>query len=522
MMASPARSGWPGRGAVLVLLGLAALIAVERLHTYHEPLERDITGAAVVGHELLAGRELYSDIWDHKPPAPHVTHAVAQALAGYGPGSIYLLGVVAAVVTLLGVYWAASAGGGGRAAGLWAAAFWAVISADAWLQANQPNTEVFINASLVWAFALLVRAASPSFGYGRYLAVGALFALASLYKTVAVVPAALLAIAHLALPPLGPEGRRGAVRQVALVAAVGVLAWALLIGHFALAGRLTPFSEAVFTYNASYAGNVFVNLLWGLHPALWLPVRFDSISPLAGLAACGAVIGMWRGSRRFWTLLIAFGVGTHVAVSLPGYFYPHYYQLWLPLLAVGAGSAIGVLGQMTSQRLASLPQAIGAGVLGILIVFQLPLYRFPADDWSRMKYGDDIFVAEQELARQIDTFLEPGETFYEWGSETGLYFAAGRRPPSGVFYVYPLGRQPLAASLSARVIRDLEREQPELLVIARWAFPGFQGGHPVLDWLLAHYRPFPDGSEAGPFLLFARRDGALEARLAARPRRAAP
>jgi hypothetical protein len=143
-----ARRTWPA----LALLGLALVIATARLHTYHEPLERDITAAAVIGHEMLAGRSLYADMWDHKPPAIHVTHALAILLAGYGPGAVYLLNIVAAITTLGGTYLAASAVGG-VVAGLWGAVFWTLVSGDLWLQANQPNAEVFINACVAWAFA---------------------------------------------------------------------------------------------------------------------------------------------------------------------------------------------------------------------------------------------------------------------------------------------------------------------------------------------------------------------------------
>src|SRR2546428_13654177 len=79
------------RRVILTLVALAALIAVARLHTYHEPLERDITGAAVIGHELLAGRALYADMWDHKPPALHATHAAAILMAGHWPPAPPLL-----------------------------------------------------------------------------------------------------------------------------------------------------------------------------------------------------------------------------------------------------------------------------------------------------------------------------------------------------------------------------------------------------------------------------------------------
>jgi len=74
-----------------ILISLGLLIALARFHTYDEPFERDLMTYAVMAHEMLAGRELYSDLWDIKPPGIYLTYAAAELIAGYGPSSIYLL-----------------------------------------------------------------------------------------------------------------------------------------------------------------------------------------------------------------------------------------------------------------------------------------------------------------------------------------------------------------------------------------------------------------------------------------------
>jgi hypothetical protein len=100
-------TGQVPRMVTAAVLGLLVVVTVvTRLHTYGEPLERDLATYAVIAHELSDGRRLYSDLWDHKPPVTHLTYAAAQALAGVGPGSVYLLGVLTALATLLGVFWA--------------------------------------------------------------------------------------------------------------------------------------------------------------------------------------------------------------------------------------------------------------------------------------------------------------------------------------------------------------------------------------------------------------------------------
>src|ERR1700730_15070865 len=85
------------RSILVALIILGALIFFARLHTYEEPLERDLTTYAVIAHEMLNGKALYNDLWDHKPPAIHITYAVGELIAGYGRNSIFLLNVMASL-----------------------------------------------------------------------------------------------------------------------------------------------------------------------------------------------------------------------------------------------------------------------------------------------------------------------------------------------------------------------------------------------------------------------------------------
>src|SRR6478735_1762335 len=119
---------------VIALIGLCAVVFSLRLHTYNEPLERDLTTYAVIAHEMLNGRNLYSDLWDHKPPAIHVTYAAAEWIAGYGRNSILLMNVVAAMATIVACYFAGAAGGRGPVAGLVAATLWTLASGEPSIQ----------------------------------------------------------------------------------------------------------------------------------------------------------------------------------------------------------------------------------------------------------------------------------------------------------------------------------------------------------------------------------------------------
>ena len=423
------------------LAGLYALIFFLRLHTYDEPLERDLTTYAVIAHEMLNGKNLYSDLWDHKPPAIHVTYAAAELIAGYGRNSIFLMNVAAAMATLMACYFAGSARGRGPLAGIVAATLWTLASGDLAIEGNQPNTEVFLNVLLTTAFAIFARSERSRIGLGKALILGALFAVASFYKQIVIIQAALLSLAYFIC--VERQFRKKAVMEILLVGVVGAAAWAWLFGYFFVGGRGNAFVESVFTYNRWYSAHPPRDLseLWswpGLSPDA-LVVAFS----IAALALVGLVIGLTVCPGRGWVLLLAFAIATYITVQLPGWFFPHYYQLWLPPLVIGAGWTVDLLRRILPQRFSWSSYALAGVCCAVLILMEIPCYSSPAKSWSMQKYGG-IFLESDQLATRIDRVLPPGASFYEWGNETGFYFTTRREPPSGLIFAYPMQAGPLA------------------------------------------------------------------------------
>jgi len=114
------------------------------------------------------------------------------------------------------------------------------------------------------------------------------------------------------------------------------------------------------------------------------------------------------------------------------------------------------------------------------------------------------------VGRQLDALLAPDEGLYTWGMEPGLYFASGRRPPTGVFLpTQQLSGWPGASAWSARVLADLQVRPPELIAVTG----RLPAGHPVRSFVHGHYRQRPVLKDRRGFAFWVRRDGALEARL---------
>jgi hypothetical protein len=65
MPASPSKKTTTSFQPWWILLLLTIVIAAMRLHTYNEPIERDLGIYAVFGHEMLQGRPLYTDLFNN-------------------------------------------------------------------------------------------------------------------------------------------------------------------------------------------------------------------------------------------------------------------------------------------------------------------------------------------------------------------------------------------------------------------------------------------------------------------------
>jgi len=463
-------AGW----TAMVMLALTVLLIAARLHGYSEPLERDVTTYAVVGQELLHGRQLYTDLWEHKPPAVYLTFAAARLLTSSPRAAVFLANATASIVALLGVFVAGSAGRHGRIGGLYSAVVWLAVSGDLWLQGNQPNTEIFINACLVWAFAIVVMAMTRGLSTRALAVAGSLLAIATLYKQIAaVVVAALVCACGVGLwigsresTPTRARLAGGLQSWLPLFAAAtgpSAIAWLLTLLYFARQARLGDFVSAVFVYNRSYAGQLQENLtaVWGLLGAVPEGALL-LLGTLLLVAAIGCVVDGINHPVR-WLALGAYLAAAAVMVVLPGRLYPHYFLLLLPPLAVASGWTVAALSCSARSTARVVGISLGLITITVLLWHEIPSYRLSPEQWSRLKYGS-VFVDSQRLGESLDRLLPPSATFYHVGAETGLYFASGRRPPTGVFYDYPLLSGPLRDVLARRVVADLEADPPALVV----------------------------------------------------------
>lgn len=484
---------------VILLAFFSILLVAERLFIPQMPFNPDAGAYAVIAHELLNGQTLYIDIWDHKPPVIYMTYAVAEMLLGYSDLTIIILNLFAAILVLFGLFFAGKTGRGETISGLWAAALWVVVSGTFQIEGRDPNTEIFINVCMIWAFALLAKDREDGLTAKTSIIIGLLFTLGSFYKPVVIAYAAFLACAHVLFPPDYMTDRRKAFTDVLIMCAVGVIGWTMMFGYFAATGRFEIFYKTIVSYNSYYSGDIWSNIIAPLQGRSEL--FLDFMNPLAVFSFIGIIL-FFIPYRRQSVLLAAFVAATWIAIALPGRFYVHYFQLWLPPLIVGASWTIGFFANSEKWQLKLISHLSGIVLICVLIINQLPSYKSAMkEDWA--DFINPPLIAGEETARKINNLLAENETFLLWGNTPNLYFLTRRPPPAVILFEQHLDDSPVFEQLRSRTAADLAHSRPEILVAE-------SGKSPVPEWIARDYELMPISQDEKTYTFYMRRGGRLD------------
>lgn len=477
----------------VVLVIFCLVIVADRAITPQIAVNVDPASYAVVSHELLNGEWLYTDIWDHKPPAPFIVYGIAELIFGYSPQTLLILNLIASLGILAMIYVVGSRSLGGRFAGIVAAGIWAVTCGSFGLEGRDPNTEILINVAVVCAALLIFTGRDAGWSVFRSIAIGFCLLLATMFKPVLVVTAGLLCLAHLVVS----ADRKMALRDVAVVASVGVTGWAAMFGYFAATGRGRIFYDSMIAYNQHYSGGIISNLIAPLRGNAEL--MFDVIAPLAAFAAIG-LAALIMLDRRKAVFAIALLAGGWFAIAAPGRFSVHYYQMWLPPLIMTAAWGLGSLFANSNKLL-----RFGGLAGSVLLLFGCVVVQF--GEYRQVAAGEfkpvlPVLERSGDTAAKINELLKPDETFFLWGNTPNMYLLADRRPPAAVIFESHLEQNPLYDRLRERVTDDLDRSQPTLLVV--------EYGRPTVpEWIAEKFDATPIYDDPTGYAIYANRNGRL-------------
>jgi hypothetical protein len=475
-------------GDLVVLVLSGALMLVLRAHAWPAPLETDECNYLYIGQRLAAGDRLYEDVWDHQPPLMFAFMAAMTRAVGSSESMYRSLSAGVSLTSLLMVFVIARRVGR-RGAGWLAAVLFALCSSDPGTAGEGGNRELFMNALLLGAFCLLLRTEGKH-RLLRLAASGALVGLASGFKTVAV--------AHwLAMNVWIGATTWHRERKIAPVAiskgafALGALAvWAGIYSYFAATGRAGAFIEAVFTYNLGYSG-LDQSFLARFGSFFGQVEVFRSAWPLWLAGAAGCLLLPWRPSGRLAWGVAAMVAGSYLAVCLPGRFWPHYYYLMVPWLAVCAGALAGRLS--VAARAKPLAWLYAAGVSVFLLYAQGKHYYLVApDEIAEFRYGIRMAWARDQ-ARRVAEVTAPDDAVYVYGSDAGIYYYSGRRCAARFTMIEPISAEREGVrQRRVQFMSDFRQRRPRVVLVTERPFPE------LYKYLQEHYVPAGMDYGAGP------------------------
>jgi hypothetical protein len=177
-------------------------------------------------------------------------------------------------------------------------------------------------------------------------------------------------------------------------------------------------------------------------------------------------------------------------LSLPGRFFPHYFQLLLPPFAITCGWAFGAVESRQRLWLAAFGAAFLLALWPRLLQTQVPVERIPV-----YKYG--LHGVESDESRRIGHWIgrnyPANAKVFHWGAEPGVHFWSGHPPATRFVAHFPLFINPndaRALEIERGLVAELQQTKPDLVVVnVNWIGAG---GRPTVDWLREHYVRTPD------------------------------
>jgi hypothetical protein len=468
----------PLRETVFLITSALALMLI-RLRYFYEPLDHDLPVRMAYAMQALTGASFYSDLAVFGPPGALWINTLFAGVFGANYLAIYAMGCFFAIVCMLGIWFVVRSLWDTKAATL-AVLIWILLSSDLFIEANQPNAESFINAALIWSLYFFVTSQAQSALRNGIISGLFLFIASTSKHFILIVPAAA-GICH-ALALVGKlrwTSQLTVSTYLRLWVSAGttvIVCWLLIFAWYHFTGRAGLLLDAMLGDSVRYAGGTGSSVAWnivrGILPRNLLPEQIWPFLPLFLFTLWAATLGIFKSFDARWTLLLGWCAGIWVAVAFPGKFFPHYYQCWLPMLAVGTGS-LYAYARSLDFRLSWISTVAERGAfLAIGLLFLRLAYQYTSLsplEVAKAKYPiyDTIFAETRELGHRLqclDATKTQRPKVYELGVH-GLYFYANALPPRPFVDSMYLGDW--TSEYLAFLTEYLEEKKPEFIVVKR-------------------------------------------------------
>jgi len=469
---------------------------------------------AYCGQQVLHGGLLYRDCWDNKPPGIYYLNALAVAIGGNTPGSLWFFQASWVALTGLAFYLVLQS--------IWKSRLAVFISV--FFLANLLYPRYYQGGNLTETYVLLpvILLIGMFYGYltsGKKLFlvwIGILAALACLLKPTYIAVSLAIGITLLYLDLCRRNGRAMLAHALILVTSAA-LPLLLVASYWAVQGAFSDLWFAIFQHNVQYTQAGFSRQSLTLSFQLYFTLK--PMASVTYLAFISAVVFLYdhgrkllpfrlekaeinfqdftpgqmglEGARRWHMLSLLLSIPLDfILFALSGKNFGHYLLVPLPALTACCIYALITLGRFRqiqpSAGSVSIEKSVFVLALAALILLYANwFYKVAEADipdpgkLSAFLKNPHIFAHQYtELEQYILDHSQPTETVLVWSSDPYLNFVTGRRSPTR--YIFPLHLLTPTISDSngfSELIGELEKNPPAVIA----AQPNPASGMPFFE-----------------------------------------
>ncbi len=455
----------------VALLAIIVLTAALRIRLLEVPLDRDEGGYAYTAQLILDGIPPFAQSYDMKMPGLYYVYALFLILFGQTAAGIHigLLIVNASAIVLLFLI-------GKRlfdtVTGIIAGAAYGIMSLSQAVQGFSANAEQLLIMPALAGILLLL----CGLDYRRakyFFASGLLVGIAVVIKHQGIFFAGFAAI-YIFLCFLKKLKNQWSfyLRQYLLFLLGLAIPFSLLCLYFWVVGLFGKFWFWLFEYPQIYTARI------PFHEGIKYSI--EEVTTIAHsailfwlLAAIGLIALVSRKNLRHSILFVVLFFLFSLAAIIPGYhFYPHYFVLILPVLALLTGLGVNSIAALLPNnrngtiKIAALILLAAGAIIYAIVTERVYLFELTPAEISRSAFGQNPFPESVKIADYIEKNSQPNDSIAILGSEPQICFYARRHSATPYIYVYPLmGTHKYVPSMQKEMIQQIESAKPVLLVI---------------------------------------------------------
>jgi hypothetical protein len=429
------------------------------------PLERDEGSFAYIGHWLLRGRELYTDMLDSKLPGLYSLYALFTTLFGYNATGVHmgllLVNIASAVCLFLLTRQIYNSLVASMATGFF---MFLVISPN--MVGFASHATQLLSPFLLGGLLMFWRGIKSGRTITFFFA-GLLIGIAFTIKQQAAIYGVLLAVLWWPLRLVWNKKETGRLPFMEWLALGigGLLPLVTVIGYFGAVGRLDQFYNWTvvqpFSLAASYR-QPWYELFLGILPRVIS--GFEGIWILAGAGLLLIFIsGFRKGESWFGAFMGILGIAS---VAIGAAYYKHYFVLAVPGIAILAACSLNWIAVKTGKAGSFISLMFGT-ILVILSMEGRSDYYF-SPDYAKIHfetYSYNMFPELEKIGKELSRRVHEGDRIGIMGSEPEVLVAADRESCSRYLMVYAMLIDPvLSPPMQEEWMQSMKECAPEYIV----------------------------------------------------------